>query len=49
VLELIRKNNSGNNQNHKGLLAQLALLYKMINSFKVHAASKDKGSDSDEV
>jgi hypothetical protein len=46
VLNII-KEHYDNNQNNKGLMAQLALLYKLINSFPVHA-SPAEGEDSDE-
>lgn len=47
VYELVRKHYV-NNQNHKGLMAQLALLYKLINSFKVYPEDVD-GDDSDDL
>ena len=40
VLEQIRKHNQ-QNLNHKGLLAQLALLYKLVNTFKIQTATHE--------
>ncbi len=40
VFEQIKKHNQ-QCQNHKGLLAQLALLYKLVNSFKVEARNHE--------
>lgn len=41
VFEQIRRHNQ-QNQNPKGLMAQLALLYKLVNSFSVAAGSQDQ-------
>ena len=48
VYELIRKHYA-DKQNHKGLMAQLALLYKLINSFKVFPEDPADGDDSDDL
>lgn len=46
VFDLIRRHNQG--QSHKGLLAQLALLFKLVSSFKVHS-EEQAGDDSDDL
>jgi len=38
VLWMIDKHNEAGIPNHKGLLAQLALLYKLINSFEIKSS-----------
>ena len=47
VLDLLSKHNQSG-QNHKGLHAQLALLYKMVNSFPVHSEQTDSNDSDDQ-
>lgn len=44
VLERIAKHNQQSVPNSKGLLAQLALLYKMVNSFSIEVAANSGSS-----
>ena len=46
ILERIEEHQQSKQTNHKGLLAQLALLYKLVNSFGLNVAGTEAEADS---